>query len=63
MKFRLNFFLRDFSTPKLFANTVNLLNNALGVYLIIEILEGFYWKELVKEEGLKNLEMVKNKKN
>ena len=25
----------------------------MDAYLIIEILEGFYWKELLKEEALK----------
>ena len=45
---------------KLFANNVNPLNNSTDVYLIIEILEGFYWKWLLKEEALKNLENVKN---
>ena len=47
-------FVRNFFEPKPFANTVNPLNNALGVYLIIEILEGLYWKVLLKEEALKN---------
>ena len=32
----------------------------MGVYLIIEILEGFYWKGLLKEEALINLKIVKN---
>ena len=41
-------------------NTVSPLNNALGVCLIIEILKGFYRKGLLKEEVLKNLEIVKN---
>ena len=41
-------------------NTANPPNNALRVSLIIEILEGFYSKGLLKEEALKNLEIVKN---
>ena len=52
--------LQNLSTQKLFTNTVNPLIKALGVYLIIEILEGLYWKGLLKEEGLKKLEIVKN---
>ena len=43
-----------------FMNTANPPNNAVRVSLIIEILEGFYSKGLLKEEALKNLEIVKN---
>ena len=32
----------------------------MGVYLINEILEGFYWKGLLKEQPLKNLKIMKN---
>ena len=39
---------------------LNLLNNAPGVYLIIEILDGFYWRGFLKEEALKKLELVRN---
>ena len=46
-------FVRNFSTSKLSANTVNPLNNAPGVYLIIEILEIPYWKGLLKKTGVK----------
>ena len=48
----------DQKIAKTFANTVNPLNIAPGVYLILEILEGFYWKGLLKEEALRNLEIV-----
>ena len=58
IKFRLKFCPKIFHI-KLFANTVNPLNNPPGVYLIIEIWEGFYWKGLLKEEVLKNLEIAK----
>ena len=46
MKFRLKLF-----HIKLFANTVNPLKNTPGVYLIIEILEGLYWKGLLNGEA------------
>ena len=60
---RVNFdqnFVRNIFTPKPFANTVNPINNTLGVYLITEILEDLYWNGLLKEEVLKNLEIKKN---
>ena len=53
IKFRIKVYPKFFHT-KLFANTVNPLNNVPGVYLVIEIPEGFYWYELLKEEVLKN---------
>ena len=59
IKFRLKFCLKLFHT-NFFANTVNPLNNTLGVYLIIENLEVFYWKGLLKEEVLKKLEIARN---
>ena len=45
---------------KLFTQIVNPLNNALGISLIIEILEGFYWKGHLKKDALKNLKVVKS---
>ena len=58
IKFRINF-VQNFSTQKSFANTVNPLDNVPGVYLIIEILESFYWQRFLKEEALKKFRKCK----
>ena len=54
-KISIKILFETFPHQNFFANIFSPLNNALGVYLINEILEGFYWKGLLKEEALKKL--------
>ena len=54
-KISIKILFETFPHQNFFANIFNPLNNVPGVYLIIEILEGFYWKGLLKEEALEKL--------
>ena len=59
IKFRLKVFPKLFHI-KTFWKYCKSSKNAPGVYLVIDISEGFYWKEPLKEEALKKLEIVKS---
>ena len=50
--------MQNISIAKLFPNTVNPLNNALGVYLIIEIFQGVYWREPLKKRGVNKINKI-----